>query len=90
MTRTWLSIPDAHTFAVAGICRDSDEWGEYYSMVMTDAVGAALEVHSRMPVILQAGDYERWQVGTPEEVKALCVGYADEIAIDRTQDKWRR
>lgn len=90
MTRTWLSLPDQPIFAAAGIWRNSDEWGECYSMVMTDAVGEASEVHNRMPVILQAGDYERWQVGTPDEVKALCVGYADEIAIDRTQDKWRR
>lgn len=90
MTRTWLSLPDQPIFAAAGIWRNSDEWGECYSMVMTDAVGEASEVNNRMPVILQAGDYERWQVGTPDEVKALCVGYADEIAIDRTQDKWRR
>jgi len=27
MTRTWLSLPDRETFAIAGIWRDSDEWG---------------------------------------------------------------
>ena len=90
MTRTWLSLPGADTFAVAGIWRDSDEWGECYSMVMTDAVAAASEVHTRMPVILRAGDYDRWQNGGPNEAKALCVGYAGEIAIDRTADSWCR
>ncbi len=90
MTRTWLGLPDADTFAVGGVWRDSDEWGECYSMVMTDAVGATSKVHSRMPVILQEGDYDRWQLGTPQEARALCVGYPGEVAIDRTADSWRR
>ena len=36
-TRTWFSLPDEPVFAVAGIWRDSDEWGPAYSMVMTEA-----------------------------------------------------
>lgn len=90
MTRTWLSLPDQPIFAAAGIWRKSDEWGECYSMVMADAVGKASEVHSRMPVILHPGSYESWQNGTPDEAKALCVGYSGEFAIDRTAESWRR
>lgn len=75
---------------MAGIWRDSDEWGECYSMVMTDAAGAASEVHNRMPVILKAEDYGRWQLGTPDEAKALCAGYSGEVAIDHTAESWRR
>lgn len=52
MTRTWMSLPDEPLFAVAGIWRNTDEWGAAYSMVMTDAAGDATKVHSRMPVIL--------------------------------------
>ncbi|MBM0169674.1 SOS response-associated peptidase family protein [Altererythrobacter sp. C41] len=90
MTRTWLSLPDQPIFACAGIWRGSDEWGDCYSMVMTDAAGVAAEVHDRMPVILRPENYERWQHASPEEAKALCVPYAGEVAIERTADSWRR
>src|SRR5690606_32762006 len=33
-TRTWFALPDQPIFAVAGIWRDTDEWGPAYSMVM--------------------------------------------------------
>lgn len=46
MTRTWLSLPDAELFAVAGVWRSSDEWGDCYSMVMKDGTGAAAEVQA--------------------------------------------
>ncbi|QNE07762.1 SOS response-associated peptidase [Croceicoccus marinus] len=90
MTRTWLSLPDADLFAVAGIWRDSDEWGACYSMIMTDAGGRAAEVHNRMPVILQGNAIERWQSGSQDEARALCSGYAGEIEIDRTKQLWNR
>jgi putative SOS response-associated peptidase YedK len=35
--RTWFFLPDQDVFAVAGIWRDTDEWGPAYSMVMTEA-----------------------------------------------------
>lgn len=62
-TRTWLSLPEVEMFAVAGIWRDSEEWGPVYSMVMTDAAGPAALVHSRMPVILSPDHYRSWQDG---------------------------
>ena len=55
-TRTWLSLPDQELFAVAGVWRSSDEWGNVYAMVMTDAAGEVASVHSRMPVVLSAPD----------------------------------
>jgi putative SOS response-associated peptidase YedK len=33
--RTWFALPDTDVFAVAGILRDTAEWGPAYSMVMT-------------------------------------------------------
>lgn len=89
-TRTWQSLPDAEAFAVDGIWRDSDEWGKCYSMVMTDAVGEAVKVHNRMPVILSASDFDLWQGGAPQAAKALCVGYDGPLTIDRTTDPWVR
>lgn len=90
MTRTWLSLPDIDAFAVAGIWRASDEWGDCYSMVMTDAAGAAAEVHDRMPVILTPDQYEEWQEGSPEEALALCRGWEGPLEIDRTGEPWAK
>ena len=90
MTRTWLSLPDRELFAVAGIWRESDEWGECYSMVMTDAAGDAAQVHSRMPVILDPDSFGTWCAGSIEEAKALCVPYRGSLTIDRTLEPWAR
>lgn len=89
-TRTWQSLADTEIFAVAGIWRDSDEWGRCYSMIMTDAAGPSAEVHDRMPVILQPDSYQTWQEGTPEAARALCQPFTGNLAIDRTNDAWTR
>ena len=88
MTRTWMTLPSRELFAVAGIWRKSDEWGECYSMVMTEAAGDAAQVHSRMPVILGAESYKTWQKGSVEEAKALCAPYIGTLAIDQTSEPW--
>lgn len=87
-TRTWLSLPDSELFAVAGIWRESEEWGACYSMVMTDAAGAAADVHNRMPVILEPSNYTAWQDASPELAKALCVPYSGSVSIERTEQAW--
>lgn len=87
-TRTWLSVPGQELFAAAGIWRDSDEWGLSYSMVMTDAAGAAADVHSRMPVILSPEDYAGWTDGSPDDARALCRPWSGELSLDRTGDPW--
>jgi len=90
-TRTWLSLPDIEMFACAGVWRDSDEFGLAYSMVMTDSAGSAAEdVHSRMPVLLRPEDYEGWVSGSPEDAKNLCVPWAGDLKIDRTDQPWTR
>ncbi|MEP0392099.1 MAG: SOS response-associated peptidase family protein [Erythrobacter sp.] len=90
-TRTWLSLPDAETFACAGVWRKSEEFGTCYSMVMTNSAGSAAEsVHNRMPVILAQGDYRRWILGSPDEAKALCQPWDNAITIDATDEAWTR
>ncbi len=89
-TRTWQSLAAIEAFAVAGIWRKSDEWGQCYSMIMTDAVGDAAKIHNRMPVILHSDTYDLWQEGPPEAAKALCVGYDGELEIDHTNELWSR
>lgn len=89
MTRTWATLPDEDLFAVAGIWRDSEEWGCSYSMVMTDANRQMVSVHDRMPVILKGAKQLRiWQNGTTAEAMSLCVPYDAELNIDRTADRW--
>lgn len=88
MTRTWLTLPDSDAFAAAGIWRTSEEWGDVYSMVMTDSCGDVVECHDRMPVILHAGDYAVWTSGAPSEAKALCRPYDGPVALDRTAQRW--
>lgn len=91
MTRTWLSLPDAALFAVAGVWRPSDEWGDCYSMVMTDSAGTdAAAVHERMPVLLAPADHARWLEGSPEEAFGHCRGWAGPLAITRTSEPWAK
>ncbi|MGQ7828705.1 SOS response-associated peptidase [Altererythrobacter sp. Z27] len=88
MTRTWLCLPDSELFACAGIWRRSDEWGDCYSMVMTDAAGAARETHTRMPVIVAREDYAIWAGGGIDAARALCRPWGGEISLDRTDEPW--
>lgn len=89
MTRTWMSRGDSELFACVGVWRDSDEFGACYSMVMTDSAGsAAADIHSRMPVLLRAEDYDGWLSGSPDDAKALCVPWAGDLNIDHTDEAW--
>ena len=91
MTRTWLSLPDAPLFAVAGLWRPSDEWGDCYAMVMTDSAGTdAADVHERMPVLLAPEDHARWLTGTPDAAFGLCRGWEGPLTIARTSDPWAK
>ncbi|GMM93191.1 SOS response-associated peptidase [Qipengyuania sp. MTN3-11] len=87
-TRTWISLPDAELFSVAGIWRESDEWGPCYSMMMTEACIDMDGVHDRMPVILREADRARWMEGTPSEAYDLCRPWAGALALDRTREPW--
>ena len=91
MTRTWLSLPGTSLFAVAGLWRPSDEWGDCYAMVMTDSAGTDAEsVHERMPVLLAPEDYARWLGGTPDAALGLCRGWKEPLSIERTSDPWAK
>ncbi len=89
-TRTWLSRPDAELFAVAGVWRASDEWGEVYSMVMTHAEGPAADCHERMPVLLADAARAVWTDGPVEEARALCVPWTGALTLDRTDQPWAK
>lgn len=91
MTRTWLSLPDAPLFAVAGVWRPSEQWGDCYAMVMTASEGTdAASVHERMPVLLAPGDHARWLAAPAEEALGLCRGWDGPLVIDRTDQRWAK
>lgn len=87
-TRTWISLPEDDMFACAGIWRSSDEWGDVFSMVMTDASDQMRAVHNRMPVILPRARQSHWLKASPAEAKALCTPYPGELTIKRTEEPW--
>jgi putative SOS response-associated peptidase YedK len=89
-TRTWFSLPDQDVFAVAGIWRDTEEWGPSYAMVMTEACQHVADVHDRMPVILRSSDWEDWLDGPPDAAGLLCRPYPDLMAVNRTAEPWVR
>ena len=90
MTRTWFSLPDQEVFAVAGIWRDTPEWGPAYSMVMTEACQHVADVHTRMPVILRPSDWSDWIDGPPDAAAILCRPYPDMMMRNRTDEPWVR
>jgi putative SOS response-associated peptidase YedK len=87
-TRTWFSLPDRDMFAIAGLWRDSPEWGLCYTMVMTEACIHVADVHDRMPVILKRSDWGDWLDGAPDDAGLLCRPYPDLMVSDRTEDAW--
>ena len=68
-TRTWFTLPDQEVFAVAGLWRDTPEWGPAYSMVMTEACIHVQGVHDRMPVILNRDTWGDWLDGPPDAAR---------------------
>lgn len=87
-TRTWFSLPGEEVFAVAGIWRETDEWGPAYSMVMTEACAHVQGVHDRMPVILAREAWGDWLDGMPDNAKLLCQPYPANMVVRRTADPW--
>ena len=89
-TRTWFSLPDEELFAVAGIWRDTAEWGPAYSMVMTEACEHVQGVHDRMPAILPRSDWGDWLDGPPDAAGLLCRPYELGMTVLRTEEPWVR
>ena len=48
-------------------------------MVITEPNKIAAEVHDRMPVILEAKDFEQWERGDVKDAAALMKPAADDV-----------
>lgn len=88
MVRSWYGLPDEEVFAVAGLWRDSAEWGAVYTMVMTEACAQMDEVHDRMPVILRGADWATWTGGGFEDAFALCQTWPGPLTTEHTNLRW--
>jgi putative SOS response-associated peptidase YedK len=88
MTRTWYSLPGEELFAVAGIWRWSEEWGDVYAMVMVDGCAQMSDVHDRMPVILRPEHWSPWTDGPPDEALSLVRTCDQTLGVDRTTVPW--
>ncbi|PEQ12942.1 hypothetical protein B2G71_08885 [Novosphingobium sp. PC22D] len=88
MTRTWYALAAEETFAVAGLWRPTEEWGDAYTMVMTDSCTQMVAAHDRMPVILGREQWSLWTDGTADEALALCVPCDRPLDVERTEERW--
>jgi len=86
--RTWLSLRNDPLFACAGVWKKSEEWGDCYSMIMTESSGDVSEVHNRMPVILSHEDYDLWTGGSPAEALDICRPWLGPVSVQRTDQPW--
>ncbi len=88
MTRTWYRLAGHELFAVAGLWRPTAEWGNAYTMVMSDSCSQMAEVHDRMPVILTRDQWHPWLHGGPDEALALASTCHLELHVERTDELW--
>jgi putative SOS response-associated peptidase YedK len=88
MTRTWYSLPGGEPFAVAGLWRRSQEWGDVYTLVMVDGHPQMAEAHDRMPLILARRDWDVWTQGAPEAALELCRIWKGDLVVSRTSESW--
>jgi putative SOS response-associated peptidase YedK len=88
MTRSWYSLPGVEVMAVAGLWRQTAEWGDCYAMVMVDSSPAMAEVHDRMPVILAPDSWEQWTTGSIDHALDLCQTWRGPLLADHTGDRW--
>ncbi|MGE5536319.1 MAG: SOS response-associated peptidase [Acidobacteriota bacterium] len=80
----YFTRPDGQVITIAGLW---DEWtdkatGEKLkscTMVITEPNRFVAEVHDRMPVILEADQFEQWEVGDPKDAAALMRPAAEDV-----------
>ena len=89
-TRCWFSPADGPLMAMAGLWRPTAEWGDAYTMVMTDACAAVSFLHDRSPVILPPDEWAQWLHGDPAEALALCRPWPGDLTVEHTAEPWVR
>ncbi|MDG2002101.1 MAG: SOS response-associated peptidase family protein [Novosphingobium sp.] len=88
MTRTWYTLPGSEPFAVAGLWRPTEQWGDSYTLVMVDGHAQMADVHDRMPLILAREHWETWTSGALAAALELCRTWQGDLDVDRTPERW--
>ena len=88
MTRTWYALPGDTPFAVAGLWRRTDTWGDVFAMVMVDANPQMAAVHDRMPVVLTPDHWAAWLGRDNDAAFALCRTWQGDLSVQRTPERW--
>ncbi|PZU59052.1 MAG: DUF159 family protein [Sphingobium sp.] len=78
----WFGIPDQPLLVMAGLWRTSEEWGDVYSVAMTEACAEITPVHDRMPVILRPTQWRRWLHGSIDEALDLQQPYGGPVSVE--------
>jgi putative SOS response-associated peptidase YedK len=89
-TRTWYRPHGEDLITIAGIWRDSVEWGRCFAMVLAPADGREEGGQSYIPAIVAPEDRETWVTGTPDEAFSLCRAWMGELIAERTPQSWAR
>lgn len=89
-----VTLEGGKPFAFAGLWEDwlgaDGSEVETCTIVTTDAALSIAEIHHRMPVILDPGDFTLWLRGTPDEAAALLHPFRGKLAAYRVSSRVNR
>ncbi|MGE4430910.1 MAG: SOS response-associated peptidase family protein [Sphingobium sp.] len=89
MKETWLSVIDQPIVAWAGLWGKSEEWGDWYSGVMTDAAPELAAIHDRSPVILLPDQCSEWLTAPVEDLAKFDRPFpAAHVHVEKTDTLW--
>jgi putative SOS response-associated peptidase YedK len=90
MTRTWFRVKSEPIFAWAGFCRNTPLWGPVYAGMTSESNATVLPFNPRMPVLLHAGEWDRWLACGIEEVIAFQFRQypAENLNAEHTDELW--
>lgn len=89
-TRTWVTIDGREIADWGALCGPSDQWGNWYSGMMTNANDDMAWLHNRMPVFILPEERQRFLHGTMEDLLYFQnrVFPAGLLKFDRTPELW--
>ncbi len=91
-TRSWFSVEGEPLLAWAGFCRNTPEFGPVYAGMTMTANAVVEPYNDRMPVLLGAGEQDRWLHGTIQDVIAFQFRLpiaAERMKIEHSGHLWR-
>lgn len=91
-TRAWFSLRRQPIAAWAGFCRNTPEFGPVYAGMTAPANEKIRPFNDRMPVLLDAGEWDRWFRGSIQDVIAFQFREprpSEDFDILQTRDLWR-